>query len=54
MIHAADKKTLTETLQEYHLDIGCAGLRRQEDGTTVVESYLPTEKVDKLHKPRGS
>jgi hypothetical protein len=51
MIHATDKKTLTETLREYHLDIGCAGLRREEDGTIVVESYLPAEKVDELHKP---
>ena len=26
MIHGADKKTLNETLQEYPLDVGCAGL----------------------------
>lgn len=51
MIHATDKKTLTATLREHHLDIGCAGLRRQEDGSIIVESYLPAEKLDQLHKP---
>jgi hypothetical protein len=49
IIKAADEKTFTDLLVEYHLDT--AGEYRDKDGKIVTEAYVPSKKIDQLHKP---
>jgi hypothetical protein len=49
IIKAPDKKTFTDLLVEYHLDI--AGEHRDKDGKIVTEAYVSSKKIDQLRKP---
>ena len=49
IIKAADKKTFTNILSEYHLDI--AGEHRDKDGKIVTEAFVPSKKIDQLRRP---
>jgi hypothetical protein len=49
IIKAADKKTFTDLLVEYHLDI--AGEHRDKDGKIVTEAFVPFKKIEQLRKP---
>ena len=51
IISVPNKKTLTDVLQEHHVDIGCTGgIRQQEDGKFVVQGYVPSATVEQLRK----
>ena len=46
IIKAADVKTFTDMLTEYHLDT--AGEHRDKDGKIVTEAFVPSKKIDQL------
>jgi hypothetical protein len=38
-------------LREHHLDIGCTGgIRPQDDGTFIVQAFVPGTNIDRLAK----
>ncbi len=51
IISVPNKQTLTNVLQEYHVDIGCTGgIRQQDDGRFVVQGYVPSSTMEQLRK----
>ena len=51
-IFAPDLETLTSFLRKQELDLGERGPRRQEDGTIVVEAFVPERIISDLKKTR--
>lgn len=52
VISVPNKETLTNVLQEHHVDIGCTeGILQQDDGRFVVQGYVPSTTMKQLQKP---
>ncbi|MFZ0328102.1 MAG: hypothetical protein WBP64_09130 [Nitrososphaeraceae archaeon] len=52
IICVSNKGTLTNVLQEHHVDIGCTGgIRLRDDDRFLVQAYAPATTIERLRKP---